>query len=576
MKKLSLKKLAVCALACGMSVSAVAFNGVNVFSANAEGKVEIKPYLEYLFNSADTLYDNTGTSASDTTKDYTLQKYGTSKEVDMCYGEQLNLEDNAALYLRGENNPFANGDLEDFTFTMQVKVQHNSNSNWFSAPVSWDSFSGNPDNNADGGYAKHQYTRISTAQNSSNADWIRFTDSQAMNLTSPHWESYYKGKPLYTGDRTAGDSSFVTLMISVDKDSLMTVKAYEGTTEVTTLTYDLTDKNWDTYLADATTKQFTIGSAWDSRNGGKLEMKTFGRIDNVRVYDFAMSETEMSNYANRLKLVVDGIEIDEEIIGGTVSVEDYTPAIGEEVVLNVVPETGSEIGEVTVNGEVVEPVNGVYKTTMVQGGLFVSANFIRSLPVEISDTIVGGTVTADKTMAKVGETVTFTVTPNSGYVLKDVLVNGAPLTPVNKVYSAEMTNDGMEVTAVFNKQVAITIDSAISNGSVTASKSACMKGDRVTFIVTPDAGYVLDKLTVNGVEVKEEDFTYAYIAGDEDMLVSATFKKEGAEQGGNGEGGALGGVLANFGCASSIQGLGMAGMALAGSVVMFIKRKNKK
>ena len=573
MKKLSLKKLAICALACGMSVSAVASNGVSVFSADAEGKVEIKPYLEYLFDSAETLYNNTGTSASDTTKDYTLQKLGTAKEFDMCYGEQLNLEDNGAVYLRGDNNPFANGDLEDFTFTMQVKVNHNRNSNWFSAPVSWDSFSGNPDNNADGGYAAHQYTRVSTAQNSSNADWIRFTDSQALNLEAPHWETYYKGNTLYTGDRTAGDSSFVTLMISVDKDSLMTVKAYEGATAVTTLTYDLTDKNWDTYLADATTKQFTIGSAWDSRDGGKMEMKTFGRIDNVRVYDFAMSETEMTSYANRLKLVVDGIEIDEEIIGGTVSVEDYTPAIGEEVVLNVVPETGSEIGEVTVNGEVVEPVNGVYKTTMVAGGLFVSANFIRSLPVEISDTIVGGTVTADKTVAKVGETVTFTVTANSGYVLKDVLVNGAPITAVNKVYSAEMTDEGMTVTAVFNKQVTVTIDSAITNGSVTASKTACTKGTRITFIVTPDEGYELEKLTVNGVEVKEEDFTYAYIAGDEDMLVSATFKKAGSS-GQEGEGGALGSILG--GCASSIQGLGMAGMALAGSVVMFMKRKNKK
>ena len=464
---------------------------------------------------------------------------------------------------------------------MQVKVNYNRESNWSSAPVSWDSFSGNPDNNADGGYAAHQYTRISTAQNSSDADWIRFTDSQALNLEAPHWEAYYKGNTLYTGDRTAGDSSFVTLMISVDKDSLMTVKAYEGATAVTTLTYDLTDKNWDTYLADATTKQFTIGSAWDSRNGGKMEMKTFGRIDNVRVYDFAMSETEMTSYANRLKLVVDGIEIDEEIIGGTVSVEDYTPAIGEEVVLNVVPETGSEIGEVTVNGEVVEPVNGVYKTTMVAGGLFVSANFIRSLPVEISDTIVGGTVTADKTVAKVGETVTFTVTANSGYVLKDVLVNGAPITAVNKVYSAEMTDEGMTVTAVFNKQVTVTIDSAITNGSVTASKTACAKGTRITFIVTPDEGYELEKLTVNGVEVKEEDFTYAYIAGDEDMLVSATFKKAGSS-GQEGEGGALdsilGGALGSVlgGCASSIQGLGMAGMALAGSVVMFMKRKNKK
>ena len=49
-------------------------------SAATETQV-IKPYIEYTFDNAQDFYGNTGVSASDTTKDYTLKKASATADI---------------------------------------------------------------------------------------------------------------------------------------------------------------------------------------------------------------------------------------------------------------------------------------------------------------------------------------------------------------------------------------------------------------------------------------------------------------------------------------------------------------
>lgn len=544
------KALALCALSAGVALSAWAGTGVRL-SADAAGKVNVKPYLEYLFDTSDTLYENTGKSAGDTSKDYTLQKLGNAAPQDMCYGGELNLEDNGMLYLQGENNPFANGKLTDFTFAMQSKTEYSS---WYSAPVSWDSLSGNPDN-GEGAYSDHRYTRITAASSSDDSDWLRFTDSQLKNNDGPHWESYSRGDLLYGGDRAQGDSGFITVLVSVDTaNKSMLVRAYKGFEEVGKNDYKLT-QDWKLYQDNDTDKIFTLGGAWDSR-GEHIGFKIRGRIDNVRVYDFAMTEAQIASYARSqdLQLVVDGVEIDPGIVGGKITVDNETPKVGEEVTLTVTPDDGAELKEITVDGEVLKPDgSGAYKTVMKEGGLFISATFLRSLPVEIGN-VANGRITPDKTIAKVGEAVTFTPTPSEGYGLKRLSVNGLAISAENGVYAAEMTDDGMTVTAEFAKLMKVTVASDIENGTVTPSKTSGFAGERVTFTVTPDEGYEIERVLVNGKELQEDYGTYAVIT-EGDVTVSATFRKIG----GSGCGSAIslggGALLATAGIASGVAAI---------------------
>ena len=83
----------------------------------------------------------------------------------------------------------------------------------------------------------------------------------------------------------------------------------------------------------------------------------------------------MSEYAVNNSLSASGIQIAESE-NGSASVENYTPAIGEEVVINTTPDAGYEVDKVFVNGVQVEAVDGVYSTTMIYDGLYIESGIL--------------------------------------------------------------------------------------------------------------------------------------------------------------------------------------------------------
>lgn len=156
------------------------------------------------------------------------------------------------------------------------------------------------------------------------------------------------------------------------------------------------------------------------------------------------------------------------------------------------------------------------------------------------DTVINGTVTADKTQAKAGESVTLSVTPGPGYELDVLTVEGVEVTVTDGVYAFEMPAKDVNVTATFKKTqtggdeptppgedttYTVTCDTAV-NGTVTADKAQAKAGDSVTITVTPATGYELDVLTVRtkgGVSVTVTNGKFTMPA--EDVSVAATFKK---------------------------------------------------
>lgn len=560
MKKSFMKAVAL-ALVCGATVSVANVN-LTAKTACAAGKVAVTPYIQYTFDTAETMFQNSGSSVSDSTKDYTLQYSGNSTPFNMCYMGDVELKDNGFLYLSDDNNPFANGDLNDFTLAMDVTVGYSS---WFASLVSWDGIVGDADNsNKNGGnWANHKYMRVTSASAASDADWMRFTDTQASNLNSAHWESYWKGTRLYQGDRTVSETSKITLIISVDTDSKIVAKAYMGVNLVGTVTKDISSIDWNLYEADALYKYFSLGAAWDSRDGQHVQMKMKGRMDNVRVYDFAMTETQMTGYgeSESRQLYVDGVEVDTGIVGGSVTVDKQIPAIGEVVTITPTADANAELVKVMVNGEEIQAVGGVYQATMVEGGLFVSAEFVRSFALTVDSNVTNGTITLDSNLVKEGETVTFTVTPNSGYGIKNVTMNGATVEENNGVYSFVMPERDTVVSAEFAKRCSISVKEGITGGTVTLNKSEAWDGESVIITIKADEGYEVKKVTVNGVEVEKSGIVYKFTVTD-DSVVDVKFGKIGESNG----------FL--FGCSSSVVGGGLT--AAVGAVALALLKKKRK
>ena len=573
MKKINLKTIASVLLAGGMIASAVAANGIAVSKAAAAsatgGKVAVTPYIQYTFDSADTMLKNTGASAADTTKNYDLNLVGNATATNMCYMGDVEFKDNSALYLDGANNPFANGDLTDFTLTLDVTARYSS---WYASVASWDGVKGDADNaeTNGGNYREHQYMRVSSAWNKNDANWLRFIDNTTWGdelgnsiLNKPHWESWGRGTALYTGERTVEETPKITLVISVDKDSKMVVKSYMGVEEAETIEMELSS-SWDLYK-NMDVQRFTLGGAYDSRQNQHLQMKLNGRMDNVRIYDFAMTEEEMDSYASSddKQLCVDGVEIDSEIVGGTVTVNNAQPEIGEEITLTPVADANAELTEITVNGQAIEAVDGVYKVTMVEGGLFVSAKFIRSFAVTSDSAVVNGSIVADKTTVKEGETVTLTVTPNSGYQVKSVLMNGATVKAVDGVYRFVMPSEEVTVSAEFAKWLSVSVKSGITGGTVSVNKTECWENDSIIITAKADEGYEIAKVLVNGVEIEKTGIVYKFTA-TVDTEVEVVFKAIGSDEGKIG------------GCGSSIMAGGLSAVTMLGaSAVVLFRRKRK-
>ena len=131
---------------------------------------------------------------------------------------------------------------------------------------------------------------------------------------------------------------------------------------------------------------------------------------------------------------------------------------------------------------------------------------------------------------------------------------------------------------------AVSVASDVKNGSVTADKEEAYLGETVTFTVTPDEGYEVDSVTVNGEALAANaDGTYTYtVEGIEDVEVSASFKAsstEGGEGDGEGDGGGVADTGCNGGCSGGLAsslGIGSAVIIVASAAAAILFKKKKK
>ncbi len=153
--------------------------------------------------------------------------------------------------------------------------------------------------------------------------------------------------------------------------------------------------------------------------------------------------------------------------------------------------------------------------------------------VDVADTD-NGKIKVSKEEAKEGATVTVTVTPDDGYVLKKLTVTNKKTDKTvsttkksDNVYSFEMPAAGVKIKATFEKTYSVTVGT-IENGTVTANPTSATKGTSVTLTATANDGYELST-----IEAKTKSGTAVTLSGDgntrtftmpaENVTVSATF-----------------------------------------------------
>ncbi len=124
-----------------------------------------------------------------------------------------------------------------------------------------------------------------------------------------------------------------------------------------------------------------------------------------------------------------------------------------------------------------------------------------------------------------GGHITFTMTPAAGYEVADVLVNGVSVGAVTSYDITNVTANGT-ISATFRLAASSTfsiVPTAGEHGSITpAATQTVNSGSDATFTITPDKGYYIDTLTVDGTAVQPTS-SYTFTAVKANHTIAATF-----------------------------------------------------
>ncbi len=214
---------------------------------------------------------------------------------------------------------------------------------------------------------------------------------------------------------------------------------------------------------------------------------------------------------------------------GTIAPETAEYIDGSEVTLTVTPDEGYQVKSVTLNGTAVELTNGAYTFAITEDSVF--AVEFEKIPAGNKILTVncgeGGTVTPGTASYAEGTEVTLTVTPDEGYQVKSVTLNGTAVELTNGAYTFTITEDSV-FAAEFEKIPAgnkiLTVNCG-EGGTVTPGTASYAEGSEVTLTVTPDEGYQVKSVTLNGALVQLINGKYTFTI-TENSTFEVTFRKK--------------------------------------------------
>ncbi|MCL2510581.1 MAG: T9SS type A sorting domain-containing protein [Bacteroidales bacterium] len=203
----------------------------------------------------------------------------------------------------------------------------------------------------------------------------------------------------------------------------------------------------------------------------------------------------------------------------------------------ITPKQGYKIDEVKVDGivNVQAIIDGVYTFDNVQEEHTLYASFtyisIEQLYINASVSTVGGSVSpAGKVMVTTGDEPSFTFTPQAGYQLQDVLVDGVSVigNVVGNTYTFAPVVCAHNIVGKFEKMT-LTINSFTGTigGSISpVGEKVVPYGGSQAYTITAQTGFLIDEVLINGVNnpaaVSSGRYTFSNVTSNQ--TIEARFK----------------------------------------------------
>ncbi|MBR3797551.1 MAG: PKD domain-containing protein [Bacteroidales bacterium] len=286
-------------------------------------------------------------------------------------------------------------------------------------------------------------------------------------------------------------------------------------------------ENINTLTANATSGTGDYQYAWSTN-----ETAQSITIDSNGNYCVTVTDNNNCSVSECSNITLPDIDINISNAEHGSIIGENTVAFGEDYTFTVIPDDCYQIGTVTVNGNAVTlDANNSYTIQNVTTEQTINATF-----TQISYTITasagnGGTISnVGSTSVNCGDDITYTITPDEGYMISDIEVDGQSVGSENSYSFTNVTSDHT-ISATFEiipaGEVVIVVNADTEGGSVSPTGTQTItEGEDFTFTVTPDACYEIGIVTVNGNEVSlDENNSYTIANVTEPQSINATFNR---------------------------------------------------
>jgi lysophospholipase L1-like esterase len=196
---------------------------------------------------------------------------------------------------------------------------------------------------------------------------------------------------------------------------------------------------------------------------------------------------------------------------------------GQDQSFTITPEEGYEVEDVLVDGSSAGAV-ARYTFTDVQSDHTISSSFkLRTYTITASTGTGGSIEPSGAVSVTSGQDQSFTITPEEGYVVEDVLVDGESAGTVTEYTFTDVQSDHTISSSFTLRTLTITASAGTGGSMEPSGDISVLYGQDQSFTITPEEGYVVEDVLVDGASAGAvNEYTFTDVRSDH--TISAAFK----------------------------------------------------
>ena len=271
-------------------------------------------------------------------------------------------------------------------------------------------------------------------------------------------------------------------------------------------------------LATGTTQAFAItADPGYAISGVSVDGKSFGAISLFTFTQISASHTITAAFKSTQHVITASAGA-----GGTISPSGQVPvALGADQAFSFTPDPGYSIDSVTVDGQPMGTA-AAFTFAKVTTDHTIAASFKPGQHIVTASAGAGGSISpGGQVPVAMGANQAFTCTPNPGYAIAAITVDGKPMGTAPVFTFSKVTLDHTIAVAFTSVQHLVSA-SAGPGGTITpAGQVPVAMGANQAFTCTPDPGYVITAVTVDGKAMGTAPvFTFSKVTSDHTIAVA--------------------------------------------------------